>query len=332
MKTVILSDGGWGSALSRVLADNNHEVVMWGPFPEYLAEMRSTRENRKFLKGIKFHDKVTFAENMADAVSGAGLIVLATPTQYLRGVLSELVKCYELSDNALLVNVAKGIEENSWLRISQMVAEFLPQAEYAVLSGPSHAEEVARSVPTAVVAASTKEANALLVQKVFMNKYFRVYTSNDVVSVELGGALKNVIAIAAGIIDGMKLGDNPKAALMTRGIAEVGRLGEALGGSPVTFSGLSGIGDLIVTCCSGHSRNRHVGEELGRGKTLEVILKEMDMVVAEGVRTSIGAYTLARRAGVETPVIDEIYNVVHNDSSAIEALERLMSRSGKTEF
>ena len=332
MKTTILSDGGWGSALSGVLAANGHQVVMWGPFPEYLDEMRTTRTNRKFLKGITFHDSVTFESNMAEAVADAGLIVLATPTQYLRGVLEELQKNYHRSANALLVNVAKGIEENTWLRISQMVSEFLPQAPYAVLSGPSHAEEVARSVPTAVVAAAATEENAKIVQKAFMNNNFRVYTSCDVVSVELGGALKNVIAIAAGIIDGMHLGDNPKAALMTRGIAEVGRLGEALGGSAMTFSGLSGIGDLIVTCCSGHSRNRHVGEELGRGKTLEVILKEMDMVVAEGVRTSIGAYTLARRAGVETPIIDEIYNVVHNNSSATEALKRLMSRSGKMEF
>ena len=332
MKAAILSDGGWGSALSRVLCDNGHQVAMWGPFPEYLEEMSQTRENRKFLKGIKFHDNVKFVANMAQAIEGAELIVLATPTQYLRGVLEKLRTVYPQSGGARLVNVAKGIEENSWLRISLMVREFLPQASYTVLSGPSHAEEVARQLPTAVVAAAQDASDAEFVQKAFMNKYFRVYTSSDVVSVELGGALKNVIAIAAGIIDGMQLGDNPKAALMTRGIAEVGRLGEALGGNARTFSGLSGIGDLIVTCCSGHSRNRHVGEELGRGKTLQVILEEMDMVVAEGVRTSIGAYTLARQAQVETPIIDEIYNVVHNNASAIEALERLMTRSGKTEF
>ena len=187
MKIAILSDGGWGSALSGVLADNGHEVVMWGPFAEYLDEMRSSRENRKFLKGIKFRDSVTFESCMSEAVRGAALIVLATPTQYLRGVLSNLQLCYGASDNALLVNVAKGIEENSWLRISQMVADFLPEADYAVLSGPSHAEEVARCVPTAVVAASVDAANAELVQKAFMNKYFRVYTGSDVVGVELGG-------------------------------------------------------------------------------------------------------------------------------------------------
>lgn len=332
MKVAILSDGGWGSALSRVLADNGHDVVMWGPFPEYLAEMSACRENRKFLKGIKFHDNVCFESDMCQAVTGAEMLVLATPTQYLRSVLEKLTAVYSRSNSALLVNVAKGIEETSWLRISEMVADFLPDAPYAVLSGPSHAEEVARNVPTAVVAASHVEGAAEKVQKAFMNKYFRVYTGNDIVGVELGGALKNVIAIAAGIIDGMKLGDNPKAALMTRGIAEISRLGEALGGSAQTFSGLSGIGDLIVTCCSGHSRNRHVGEELGRGKTLDIILQEMDMVVAEGVRTSIGAYTLARKAGVETPIIDQIYSVVHNNASAIEALNILMNRSGKNEF
>lgn len=332
MKIAILSDGGWGSALSRVLGDNDHEVVMWGPFPEYLSEMEVSRENRKFLKGIKFHEKIVFESDMAKAVAGAKILLLATPTQYLRGVLDKLKNCYSASDNALLVNVAKGIEENTWLRISEMVAEILPGAPYAVLSGPSHAEEVARQVPTAVVAASSDAQAATLVQNTFMNKYFRVYTGSDVVGVELGGALKNVIAVAAGIIDGMKLGDNTKAALMTRGVAEVSKLGEALGGSAQTFAGLSGIGDLIVTCCSGHSRNRHVGEELGKGKTLDTILKEMDMVVAEGVRTSIGAYTLARKCGAETPIIDEIYGIVHKNVSAIEALERLMTRSGKTEF
>lgn len=332
MKTVILSDGGWGSALSRVLAENGHEVIMWGPFPEYLQEMAQTRENRKFLKGIKFHDRVVFEPDMAKAVQNADLLVLATPTQYLRSVLEQLKDVYSSSRSALLVNVAKGIEENTWLRISQMVKEFLPEAPYAVLSGPSHAEEVARAVPTAVVAASGNIEYAEKVQNAFMNKYFRVYTGTDVVGVELGGALKNVIAIAAGVIDGMRLGDNTKAALMTRGVAEVGRLGEALGGSAQTFAGLSGIGDLIVTCCSGHSRNRYVGEELGKGRKLDEIIQSMNMVVAEGVRTSIGAYHLARQVNVQTPIIDEIYAVVHNNFSALDALEKLMNREGKTEF
>ena len=332
MKTVILSDGGWGSALACVLVANGHEVTMWGPFPDYLAEMAATRRNARFLKGVVFPDQLRFEPDMARAVAGCDLAVLATPTQFLRGVLKQLHSCYDAAGRPLLVNVAKGIEENSWLRISEMVAAVLGDVRYAVLSGPSHAEEVARQVPTAVVAASRVPDEAELVQQIFMNSKFRVYTGSDVVGLELGGALKNVIAIAAGIIDGMKLGDNPKAALMTRGIAEMGRLGEALGGEAQTFSGLSGIGDLIVTCTSGHSRNRHVGEELGRGKALATILAEMGMVVAEGVRTTLGAWTLARRAGVKTPIIDEIHAMLYENRSVGTALHNLMERTGRSEF
>ncbi|WP_288561204.1 NAD(P)H-dependent glycerol-3-phosphate dehydrogenase, partial [uncultured Victivallis sp.] len=211
------------------------------------------------------------------------------------------------------------------------VESVLGETRYVVLSGPSHAEEVSRRVPTAVVAASADLALAELVQQSFINDNFRVYTGTDVVGVELGGALKNVMAIAAGIIDGMKLGDNPKAALMTRGISEMGRLGELLGGKAQTFSGLSGIGDLIVTCTSGHSRNRHVGEELGRGKKLPEILASMGMVVAEGVTTAKGAHALARRVGAETPIIDEIYAVLHEGRNVPDAIRNLMSRSAKPE-
>ena len=267
---------------------------------------------------------------MGKAVSGRELLLLATPTQYLRSVLKQLQPFLE-PERQLLVNVAKGIEVESWLRISEMVAEVLGRTRYAVLSGPSHAEEVSRRVPTAVVAASENSADAELVQRIFLNDNFRVYTSADVVGVELGGALKNVMAIAAGIIDGMKLGDNPKAAMMTRGISEMGRLGELLGGKAQTFSGLSGIGDLIVTCTSGHSRNRHVGEELGRGRKLPEILQSMGMVVAEGVPTARGAYTLARKTGAETPIIDEIYAVLYEGRDVPTAIRNLMSRTAKPE-
>ena len=267
---------------------------------------------------------------MARAVAGRELLLLATPTQYLRSVLTRLQPCLD-ADRQLLVNVAKGIEVESWLRISEMVAEVLGKTRYAVLSGPSHAEEVSRRVPTAVVAAAENPADAELVQRIFLNDNFRVYTSGDVVGVELGGALKNVMAIAAGIIDGMKLGDNPKAAMMTRGISEMGRLGELLGGKAQTFSGLSGIGDLIVTCTSGHSRNRHVGEELGRGRKLPEILQSMGMVVAEGVATARGAYTLARQTGAETPIIDEIYAILYEERDVPTAIRNLMCRSAKPE-
>ncbi len=330
MRIAVLSDGAWGTALALNLVANGHEVTQWGPFPDYLDEMARTRENARFLPGVKLPQELHFEPEMGKAVSGRELLLLATPTQYLRSVLKQLQPFLE-PERQLLVNVAKGIEVESWLRISEMVAEVLGRTRYAVLSGPSHAEEVSRRVPTAVVAASENSADAELVQRIFLNDNFRVYTSADVVGVELGGALKNVMAIAAGIIDGMKLGDNPKAAMMTRGISEMGRLGELLGGKAQTFSGLSGIGDLIVTCTSGHSRNRHVGEELGRGRKLPEILQSMGMVVAEGVPTARGAYTLARKTGAETPIIDEIYAVLYEGRDVPTAIRNLMSRTAKPE-
>jgi glycerol-3-phosphate dehydrogenase (NAD(P)+) len=331
MKIAVLSDGSWGTALARVLCSNGHEVRQWGPFPEYIEEMIASRENTRFLAGVKLPDSLILEKDMAKAVADSELILLASPTQYARSVISQFKKYFK-PEQHFLVNVAKGIENGSLLRISQICEEELGPCPYVVLSGPSHAEEVIRGVPTAVVAASKDTSLAEKVQQTFMNDFFRVYTSNDVVGVELGGALKNVMAIAAGVIDGMKLGDNPKAAMVTRGIAEMGRLGEALGGEPVTFSGLSGIGDLIVTCCSGHSRNRHVGEELGRGKSLEEILDAMGMVVAEGVKTTLSAYTLAQQAKVECPIINEIYAVLYEGKDPKAAVSELMTRPSKSEL
>lgn len=330
MKIAVLSDGAWGTALALTLLDNGHEVVLWGPFPDYLGEMRERRENFRFLPGVTLPEELRFEPEIGRAVEGAAVLLLATPTQYLRSVLDKLKPYYDPKKH-LLLDVAKGIEVDSWLLIHEMVEAVLGSGRYVALSGPSHAEEVSRRVPTAVVAASHSRDDAELVQLLLLNDNFRVYTGSDVVGVELGGALKNVIAIAAGIIDGMKLGDNPKAALMTRGISEMGRLGELLGGNAQTFSGLSGIGDLIVTCTSGHSRNRHVGEELGRGKELPEILAAMGMVVAEGVTTARGAYTLARRVGAETPIIDEIHAVLYKGRDVPSAIRNLMSRSAKPE-
>ena len=331
MKITVLSDGAWGTALAMTLCANGHEVRMWGPFPEYLAQMKSSGENTRFLPGVKLSANLQFDGNIATAVEGSGILLLATPSQYMRDVLLKL-KDHFKPEQHLLVNVAKGSENGSLLRISQICAEVLGECRYVALSGPSHAEEVSRGVPTAVVAASADIKLAEQVQQAFMNDYFRVYTATDYVGVELGGALKNVMAIAAGVIDGMKLGDNPKAAMMTRGIAEMSRLGAMLGGDPKTFAGLSGIGDLIVTCCSGHSRNRHVGEELGRSKKLDEILKAMGMVVAEGVKTSKSAYCLARQAGAETPIIDQIYAVLYENKEVKTAIRELMTRKARTEM
>ena len=329
MKICIIGDGAWGTALAINALANKHHVVIWGAFPEYLNEMRKNRENRKFLPGVKLPDELEFEDDIKKALTGCRIIICATPTQFLRSVLKKMSG--NVSPDAVIVNVAKGIELDSWLKISEIIEQELGRVNYVDLSGPSHAEEVARGVPTAVTAAGENIEDAKFVQQALMNDKFRIYTSTDVTGLELGGAIKNIFAIAAGIIDGMKLGDNPKAALMARGIAEMGRLGEALGGKRATFSGLSGIGDLIVTCCSGHSRNRHVGEELGRGRKLADILSDMGMVVAEGVPTAKGIRTLARQANVDIPIIEEIYKVLYEDRSAKDAVISLMSRSARHE-
>jgi len=332
MKCVVIGDGAWGTALAVNLLQNSHEVTLWGAFPDYLDEMAGKKENFRFLPGVVLPDELKFSGDMAAALKDAELAVLATPTQYLAPVLEKMA-AVEFRQGLVTVNVAKGIENGSLRRISGIVADVLgDRVRYVVLSGPSHAEEVARRVPTLVTAASADIEAAKLVQQTFMNSCFRVYTSGDVIGVELGGALKNVFAVAAGVIDGMKLGDNPKAALMARGISELGRLGEALGGSRETLAGLAGIGDLIVTCTSGHSRNRHVGEALGRGNKLADILKDMGMVVAEGVYTAKSAKALAARAGVETPLVDAVYAVLYEDRPVPEILHELMTRAPKAEF
>ncbi|ACB75513.1 NAD(P)H-dependent glycerol-3-phosphate dehydrogenase [Opitutus terrae] len=331
MKITVLSDGGWGTALASVLCDNGHAVTLWGPFPDYLEEMRRTRRNERFLKGIELPPALVLEADLAKACAGSSILVLAAPSQFMRGMLTKLRDVPRESD-VIYLNVAKGIETDTCKRMSELVAEILGSVRYAILSGPSHAEEVARRVPTAVMTASKDAEAAMTVQSVFMNQYLRVYTSDDVVGAELGGSLKNVLALAAGVLDGMGMGDNTKAALMTRGIAEMARLGEALGGRHETFSGLSGIGDLIVTCSSRHSRNRHVGEELGKGRKLEEIQREMGMVVAEGVKTADSAYQLARRTNVVTPIIDEVYTSLYQGKDPRQAVRDLMLRDPKPEL
>ncbi len=329
MNIAVIGDGAWGTALALNMLSNGHKVQIWGAFPDYLTEIAGKHENYKFLPGVRLPDNLEFTPCIGEAVEKKDMILLATPTQFLRNVLKNIAPVFNQSTP--VINVAKGIEINSWKRISQIVEDELGNIDFIDLSGPSHAEEVSRKVPTAVVAAAENRDSAQAVQKLMMNENFRVYTSDDVVGVELGGALKNVMAIAAGIIDGMKLGDNPKAAMMTRGIFEMGSLGEALGGKRATFAGLSGVGDLIVTCCSGHSRNRHVGEELGRGRNMIDIQNEMGMVVAEGVPTAKGAKALAEKMNVDVPIINEIYNIIYESRSVKEAIRTLMNRDAKPE-
>jgi len=331
MKMTVLSDGGWGTALALTLRGNGHDVRLWGPFPDYLAEIRSRHENVRFLPGVPLPAELVIEADLARAVADAGLVVLAAPAQYLRGLLDKLRPV--MPAGALYVSVAKGIEVGSLLRMSELVRDRLGDAvRLTILSGPSHAEEVARQVPTAVVAASAVPADAVLAQTAFMNATFRVYTSDDVTGVELGGALKNVLALAAGMCDGLELGDNSKAALMTRGLAEMARLGKALGGRPETFFGLSGVGDLIVTCASRHSRNRRVGEALGRGQSLAEIERDLGGMVAEGVPTAASAQALARRTGAETPLIDAVHAVLYEGKAPQAAARDLMMRTAKPEI
>ncbi len=329
-KVTVLGDGGWGTALALTILRNNSDVTLWGPFEDNIDSIRTTRKNR-FLPGIDLPPALKATSSISEAVKNTEIVVLASPSQFMRGTLN-MFREYFIPEQMVLVNVAKGIETDTLKCMNEICAEILgDNLKYVTLSGPSHAEEVSRNVPTAVVAASENIGLAKLVQETFMTRDFRVYTSRDVISVELGGALKNVLAIAAGILDGMQLGDNPKAALMTRGIAEMARLGVALGGKRETFAGLSGIGDLIVTCMSRHSRNRHVGEELGRGKTLEEITQEMGMVVAEGVKTAISAHMLAQRKNCETPITNAVFNVLYNNLSAKDAAYELMTREARDE-
>jgi glycerol-3-phosphate dehydrogenase (NAD(P)+) len=269
--------------------------------------------------------------DIEDATTDKNLIVLSTPSQFLRGVVKKIY--YSNIKNTIVVSVSKGIEKGTLMTMAEMLVDVhpkLPKEQIGVLSGPSHAEEVSRRIPTVVTAASEDEETSKTVQTAFMNSYFRVYSSTDILGVELGGAFKNVIAIGAGIIDGAGFGDNTKAAIMTRGVAEISRLGLAMGAKPETFTGLSGMGDLIVTCMSKHSRNRYVGEQLGKGKKLKQILKSMEMV-AEGVETSRSASQLAKKFDVETPITNEVYKILFEDKDPVKATNDLMTRGMKME-
>jgi glycerol-3-phosphate dehydrogenase (NAD(P)+) len=325
MNIAIIGAGGWGTALSLLLCRQGRRVRLWVFEPHYVEEMRAKRENTHFLPGVTLPPEVELGSDMAWAVDGADLVVLASPSHAMRSVCRRLPRL-----TAPIVNVAKGIENETGKCMTELIAEEQPAAPLAALSGPSHAEEVARGVPTAVVVASRDADLAMRVQQIFLTDRFRVYTSDDVIGVQMGGALKNVIGIAAGIADGLGLGDNAKAALVTRGQAEMARLGVARGSRRETFFGLSGIGDLIVTCFSKWSRNRHVGERLGRGETLDQILATMEMV-AEGVRTTRAAKSLSEKLAVDVPITSEVYQVLYAGKKPKQALANLMAREAKSE-
>lgn len=332
MRITVLGAGSWGTTLAILLANKSQDVTLWSFREEDAEAIRSRRENTAFLPGIKLPETIHSTSDLLSSVHGAEMIVTAIPSQYVRSVMVNLT--HLPFNKIIVVNVAKGVENGTLMTMSEMLHDSvptLPARGIATLSGPSHAEEVSQGIPTTVVAASMDLETAKLVQSMFMTPYFRVYVSTDLRGVELGGSLKNVIAIAAGVVDGAKLGDNTKAALMTRGIAEITRVGVALGAHARTFAGLSGIGDLMVTCMSRHSRNRFVGVEIGKGRKLPEILAEMVMV-AEGVETTKSARELAGKAGVEVPIVNEVYKMLFEGKNPHDACYDLMTRDPKGEL
>ncbi len=328
MRITVIGDGGWGTALALLLNGYGHDVTLWGAFPEYLAEIRRNAENVKFLKGVPIPESLALEGDPATAVKDAELVVMAAPSKFYRSVCERFAGV--LRKDIPIVSVTKGLCHGQHHRMSEIARDVLGSTNVAVLSGPSHAEEVSRKIPTAVVCASENPGLAENIQGIFTGPRFRVYASQDPVGVELGGAVKNVIAVAVGASDGLGFGDNTRAALITRGVAEMARLGVAMGAKPETFAGLSGMGDLIVTCTSRHSRNRAVGERLGKGEKLSDIVSGMAMV-AEGVDNCKVVCELAEQFGIDMPISNEVREICFEDRPAQDAVARLMGRETKAE-
>ena len=331
MRITVLGAGSWGTTLAVLLSYNAHQVILWAHREDHSRQLIESRENHALLPGIEIPLDIEITSELEYSVSACELIVAAVPSQFIRSVAGRL-RSRDFG-STIIVNVAKGIENNTLMTMSDVLLDVLPSLgkdRIVTISGPSFAEEVSRQVPTAVVAASTNLETAKQVQQAFMTPYFRVYSSDDIRGVELAGSIKNVIAIGAGIADGAGFGDNTKAAIMTRATAELSRLGSLMGAQQRTFAGLSGIGDLIATCMSKHSRNRHVGEEIGKGRKLSDVLAEMVMV-AEGVATTQSVYDLSQRYGVELPITNEVYQVLFEDKDPIIATSDLMTRDAKGE-
>lgn len=328
MKIAVIGSGGWGTAIAILLSSRGHDVYLWSWIQEETDRLSRDRENKEFLPNVKFPNTIYCTHDMQKCTENAELIITAAPSPATRTTAKQLAPY--VSDGQKIVNISKGLEEGTLLRLSEVYKQEIPQADVSVMSGPSHAEEVSRGLPTTNVVASDSIETAKQIQDIFMGDMFRVYTLTDVTGVELGGALKNVIALCAGISDGLGYGDNTKAALMTRGLAEIARLGMAMGADERTFMGLSGVGDLIVTCTSMHSRNRRAGILIGQGKTLQETLDEVHMVV-EGVNTATAAYEMAKKYNVTMPIVTEAYNILFNGTDARSAVLNLMTREKRQE-
>lgn len=324
----IMGAGSWGTALALLLHKNGHQVTVWSISEEEVRMLSEKREHVSKLPGVKIPEDMVFTTDVESALKGKDFIVLAVPSPFTRNTARSMSPY--IADGQIIVDVAKGIEESTLMTLSQQIEQEIPQADVAVLSGPSHAEEVGRGLPTSVVVGAKKEETAKYLQEMFMNEVFRVYTSPDMLGMELGGSLKNVIALAAGIADGMGYGDNTKAALITRGIAEIARLGVKMGGAVESFTGLTGIGDLIVTCASVHSRNRKAGYLIGQGRSMQEAMDEVKMVV-EGVYSAKAAVKLGKKYGVSLPIIDKVSEVLFEGKDPGEAVNELMLRDGRTE-
>ena len=325
----IIGAGSWGTALSVVLSDNGHNVTIWSIADSEIEMLNKYHENKDKLPGVILPDNMIFTTDLKQACHNKDLIVLAVPSVYTRSTAVLMSSVVE--KDQVIVNVSKGIEEDSLMTLSDIIEQEIPQARVAVMSGPSHAEEVGRRIPTTCVVGAKKKETAEFVQNIFMNKFFRVYISPDVLGIELGGALKNVVALAAGMADGLGYGDNTKAALITRGIAEISRLGVKMGGSAETFAGLTGIGDLVVTCASKHSRNRKAGMLMGQGMDMDHAMKEVNMVV-EGVYSAKAALALAKKYDVEVPIIEKVNDILFKGSTVKSAVGELMNREKKEEY
>lgn len=324
-KITVLGAGGWGMALALSANGCGNEVTVWSPFEDEVAALQKNRGNERLLSGIKLPDEIAITSDLS-AVKGSAITIIATPSIAVRQTAKRLSA---EKDFGIVVNVAKGFEKGSLLRLSQVIAEELPEAKVAVLSGPSHAEEVARGIPTSVVVASASAVTAQIVQSIMSGDNLRIYTSDDLIGVELGGALKNVIAIASGFCDGLGLGDNTKAALITRGLAEMARLGVCMGAKEYTFSGLAGIGDLVVTCTSQHSRNHRFGEKVGLGTPVKQALSEVGTV--EGYYAAELAYSIAKKYKMEMPITEECYAILYENKDVKDVLNDLMRRPKRSE-
>ena len=327
-KIGVMGAGSWGTALALLLNNNGHDVTVWSIDKAEVEMLSTKREHESKLPGVKIPESIRFTNEIREGIEEKDVVVLAVPSPFTRS--TALAMRPYVKEGQILVNVAKGIEETTLMTLSEQIEDEIPQANVAVLSGPSHAEEVGRGLPTTVVVGAKKKETAEFLQKIFMSEVFRVYTSPDILGIELGGSLKNVIALAAGIADGLGYGDNTKAALITRGIAEIARLGVKMGGKIESFSGLTGIGDLIVTCASVHSRNRKAGYLMGQGKTMQEAMDEVNMVV-EGVYSAKAAKKLAEKYEVSMPIVNEVNKVLFEDKKAEDAVRELMLRDGRTE-